>query len=154
MKEAIGSSWMLGLAVTFIVLFASYLAVSINYAKAFKVKNEIINMIESNQGFKRSTYGTGIDKIDINILRNSNIVENKIYAYLKDIGYANTVVTSDDCNKYGDYGQGGYCVKKVQNGSGYTYKVTTFIKIELPIFNFKVLVPIGGETKTLYYVND
>ena len=135
MKEAIGSSWMLGLAVTFIVLFTSYLAVSINYTRAFKVKNEIINIIESNQGFSQNT-------------------QNKIKTYLDTMGYANTVTNANDCTKYGKYGAGGYCVQKNQNGSGYTYKVTTFIKIELPIINFKILIPIGGETKTLYYVND
>lgn len=156
MKEAIGSSWMLGLAVTFIVLFTSYLAVSINYTKAFKVKNEIINIIESNQGFTENINSDNFKNFTPDEFKNSKITEEKIYGYLQSIGYANTAITEADCSGrgLGKYGEGGYCVQKNQNGSGYTYKVTAFIKIELPIINFKILIPIGGETKTLYYVND
>ena len=35
MREAIGGTWLFGLVLTFIVFFASFLAVSINYSKAF-----------------------------------------------------------------------------------------------------------------------
>ena len=48
MREAIGGTWLFGLVITFIVFFASFLAISINYSKAFNVKkniNEIIKFI-------------------------------------------------------------------------------------------------------------
>lgn len=34
--------------------FSAYLAVSINYTKAFKAKNKIINIIEQNEGMSKS----------------------------------------------------------------------------------------------------
>ncbi len=40
MKESIGGTWLLGFVLVFIVIFSAYLAVSINYTKAFKVKNK------------------------------------------------------------------------------------------------------------------
>ena len=45
MREAIGGTWLFGLVITFIVFFASFLAVSINYSKAFNVKNEVVNIV-------------------------------------------------------------------------------------------------------------
>ena len=48
MREAFGGSWLLGFVALFIVLFSAYLAVSINYTKAFKAKNKIVSIIEEN----------------------------------------------------------------------------------------------------------
>ena len=44
MREAFGGSWLLGFVALFIVLFSAYLAVSINYTKAFKAKNKIVSI--------------------------------------------------------------------------------------------------------------
>ena len=46
MKEAMGGTWLTGLVIVFIFLFAGFLAYSISYTKAFRVKNEILNLIE------------------------------------------------------------------------------------------------------------
>ena len=48
MRESIGGAWLVGIVITFVVLFTSYLALSVNYSKAFKVKNDIISLIEEN----------------------------------------------------------------------------------------------------------
>ena len=45
MREAIGSTWLIGIVVTFIAIFSGFLAYSISYTKAFRVKNEIIKLI-------------------------------------------------------------------------------------------------------------
>ena len=52
MREAIGGTWLFGLVITFIVFFASFLAVSINYSKAFNVKNNIVDIISNIIRFK------------------------------------------------------------------------------------------------------
>ena len=41
MREAIGGTWLFGLVITFIVFFASFLAISINYSRAFNVNNNV-----------------------------------------------------------------------------------------------------------------
>ena len=50
MREAIGGTWLFGLVITFIVFFASFLAISINYAKAFNVKNNVVDLISKYEG--------------------------------------------------------------------------------------------------------
>ena len=50
MKESIGATWILGLVMTFMVLFIAVLSASVNYNKAFRIKNRIIAMIEKEEG--------------------------------------------------------------------------------------------------------
>ena len=45
MRESMGGTWLFGIVIVFIALFASFLAYSISYTRAFNVKNEIINYI-------------------------------------------------------------------------------------------------------------
>ena len=58
MREAIGGTWIFSIVIVFIVLFTSFLAISVNYSKAFRVKNGIINIIEKT--------GYTLDKVEIN----------------------------------------------------------------------------------------
>jgi len=152
MREAIGGTWLLGFVVLFIVLFSAYLAVSINYTKAFRVKNQIINIIEENEGFTKSRGDVAGKPLDQ--LQNSNKTEDKIYHYLKEIGYATTNIEDDRCEN-GSMQTGGYCVERVCTRQGSYYKVTSFIKIELPLIWQSFVIPVKGETKVLYWtVND
>ncbi len=152
MRESIGGTWLLGFVVLFIVLFSGYLAVSINYTKAFKVKNQIINLIEQNEGFRTSSFGN-IASVSNDQLSSSDRTEDKIYYYIKDIGYATTSIESDKCSDYGTYYTGGYCVRRVCTANGVYYKVTSFIKFELPLIWTSFTIPIHGETKMIFYDN-
>ena len=51
MREAIGGAWLMGVVVFFIVLFTSYLALSVNHSRAFNVKNAIVEIIERHNGY-------------------------------------------------------------------------------------------------------
>ena len=55
MREAIGGTWIFSIVIVFIVLFTSFLALSVNYSKAFKVKNGIVNIIEKREGISDAT---------------------------------------------------------------------------------------------------
>ena len=152
MREAFGGSWLLGFVALFIVLFSAYLAVSVNYTKAFKAKNKILNIIEQNEGFTTTKCGT--NKTD-NCLKNSKSTEDKIYAYLKESGFIINDLNSNKCPTDSKLiKDGGYCVQRVCTSQGSYYKINTFIKIELPIVWQTFTVPIKGETKVLYYTND
>ena len=50
MKESIGGAMMLRIILIVVVLFISFLCISANFAKAFKIKNGIIDIIEEYQG--------------------------------------------------------------------------------------------------------
>lgn len=150
MREAIGGSWLLGFVIVFVVLFSSYLAVSINYTKAFKVKNKIISLIEVNEGYIKSK-NHNLNSLTEDQLKSDPSTEAKIFIALKDIGYY--TATNVNCNptEDGEVFAGGYCVKRINSGIGSYYKVKTFILFDLDLFNFTIHIPIKGETKVIYY---
>jgi len=133
MRESIGGTWLLGFVVIFIVIFAAFLAVSINYTKAFQTKNQLINLIEENEGYSNRT----IKKID---------------EYIEETGYSTNSVrcTSGDL----EMEDSGYCIERICSKQGSRYKVTTFISINIPFISSKFSIPISGETNTIYYSDD
>lgn len=157
MKEAMGGTWLTGLVIVFIFLFAGFLAYSISYTKAFRVKNEILNLIERNEGFTNSA--NDLNNITDDALKNDSSVEGKAFAYIKSMGYNYSIFdgTNDPCasNNIGEKQKGGYCLIKYCPKAGESekvyYKVTTFIALSIPIINVTVKLPISGETKALYY---
>jgi len=146
MRDALGGVINIQFILIFIVLVSSYLAFSVNYTKAFRAKNKIIDVYESYEGN----------------LKNSGAQE-KINTYLKKIGYrpASHYVTAANakCGNKCDCSSGLYCVENIsvdgESALNKSYaEVTTFISIDLPIINqilphiefFKV----KGSTKTVY----
>ena len=64
MRESIGGTWLTQLIIVFMLIFVAFLALSLNYAKAFKTKNELITMIEKREGL------TGGDDGSISLINN------------------------------------------------------------------------------------
>lgn len=166
MKESIGGTWLIGIVALFIVLFSAFMAYSINYTKAFRAKNGIIDLIEQNEGYTFYN-GPNIDNMKQEDLMNDLSVQAKAYALVKSMGYdygsksENKVVcnndgTISDATKIdAAYQPGGYCVYRFCNSDGtYRYKVVTYVMMKFPVINFGITVPIKGETKTLYYEID
>lgn len=161
MRESIGGTWIFSLVIIFIVLFTGYLAVSINYSRAFKVKNSIIEIIEKNEGLSKDT-------------------RDKISEYLNGASYF--VYGSCKCNgenKDKDCEQGydnvnsqskkyRYCIKTlsygVDNGDNNSdtstaipynrYYIRVFFRLDLPILGDILTFPVTGETKAVYFAND
>lgn len=144
MRESIGGAWLLGIVMTFIVLFASFLAVSINYSKAFKVKNNVVDLIEKNEGVNSSTVAD-------------------IYNYLQSEGY----ILKGPCRNGGkgfdkdgvatNQSKSLYCVKenKIQDSDtglekSY-YSVEVFFRLDLPIFGDVFTFHVNGETMSIYF---
>ena len=157
MREAIGGTWLMGLVVTFIAIFSGFLAYSISYTKAFRVKNEIINIIEKNEGYTDSAYLSPEQyQIDESVLKDDKSTEAKAFKFIKSIGYNYSMFDGsfNPC-KEGELKTGGYCLikycpqKDSENDRVY-YKVTTYISLTIPILNFGIRIPITGETKSLY----
>jgi len=151
MREAIGSTWLIGIVITFIAIFSGFLAYSISYTKAFRVKNEIINIIEKNEGF--SSAG-GVDLNIPDVLNENKSTEAKAFKFIKSIGYDYAKFDSSNPCSEGKLQTGGYCLAKYCPSNGETnriyYKVTTYISLSIPIINVGVNLPISGETKALY----
>jgi len=49
MRDAFGGAFMIQIFLVFILIYICFTAVALNYAKAFKVKNAVIDYLESNE---------------------------------------------------------------------------------------------------------
>lgn len=149
MRESFGGAFMLKLAIVFIVVYVSFMAVAVNYAKAFRVKNQVINIIEQYQ-YNGETSDT-------------NPAIKEINRYLASVPYnfgSNTEVKKTCENIAGEgneyiFTRTGACIipkgtmGKFGNSTRY-YKVVTFIDIDFNFFDIHLTVPISGETKVIY----
>ena len=173
MKEAIGGSYIFEIVIVFIALFSAFLVYSISYTKAFRVKNEILSLIEENQGYTTSARSSELFVLNDKELEADPSVEAKAFYLIKKYGYkhdilderddlcymvSNAVGGSSGENVEGVMRPGGYCLYKLCNpGDGQTmnttYKVTAFIALEIPVISVVVKIPISGETRTIYSDN-
>lgn len=55
MRQTIASTWVYQLVIIFILLFVSFLTLSLTYSKAFKNKNELLNIIEKYEGITQES---------------------------------------------------------------------------------------------------
>lgn len=78
MRESIGGAWIFQLVIIFILLFTGFLCVAINYNKAFKVKNEVIDYVEREEGLTSGTDSGGYMGGSLEL----------IGAYLQQAGYS------------------------------------------------------------------
>ena len=154
MRNSMGMTWTFQIMLIFILIFASFLAIYINFNKAFKMKNEVINIIERNEGISDSN---GRKKGAVQLIAN----------YLRGNAYSGTGYCPDETGWYGVDSLEGrgindlepavlqkkyhYCVRKVigyddKNFERAYYEVIVFFKFDLPvvgnIYNFSV----EGET--------
>ena len=76
MRDAFGGVFMIRLMLVFVFIFVAFTAISLNYAKAFRIKNRIIDFVEQEEIlslddlFKRGN-GNKLKKLD-KILDNAN----------------------------------------------------------------------------------
>ena len=132
MRDAFGGAFSIKLMLIFLMLYISFMCVAINYARAFRVKNEIINIVEQNQGYDPT------NKIE---------VDKQINNYLEEVGYH---VNQKDVNRSScsELTGRGYCIVLMSSDPEY-YKVEAYMVFRLPIINVDFTIPIQGETRRL-----
>lgn len=127
MREAMGGALLIKLVMFFIVIYVCFLAVAINYSITFRVKNQIINIIESYEGYE--------------------LAKEHIEEYIASVGYYKTSVSNvsidSNCNN-------GYCIEELTSERGKYYKVTTYVSFDFPIIGRITNFPVSGETKVIY----
>lgn len=123
MRESIGATFLIKLMIVFIVLYNSLLAIAVNYAMVFRVKNQIINLLEQYEGCKGA--------------------KARIDEYIANVGYYRATGGT----------QGPYSIVPVQVANrGTYYIVTTYIKFDFPMVSNILRVNVSGETKVVYGV--
>lgn len=148
MREAIGGAWTLQWILIFLVLITCILAFSINYSKAFRLKNAFLDYIEDGQGIskevacriqkKRAEVGYGINwKLDSS---KGWKCQNGVCVQFHEV---------EDASLLAKYGcTNGHCTV------GY-YTVVTFIYVNIPIMqNFLKGLQTSQATGALNIVGD
>ena len=144
MRDAFGGAFSIKLMLIFLMLYISFICVALNYARAFRVKNRIINIIEQNEGY-------GYDA------SNDAKINTEINTYLANTGYhvkysdLNAGTSSCSSDFIGFSGGRGYCIVEKYSGSDKYYLVETYMLFRIPIIdtftglNFPIRV--AGETR-------
>ena len=151
MREAVGGLGLTQIVIFFLVLFSGYLCVSINTNKAYKVKNEIITIIQKNNGFNDTTL-------------------SEIQDYMTSVGYRSTgSCDADDGDGYSATGSSTisrkalFCVKTMDVKYETTndtnpqfpetayYKIKVFFSFDVPIVHDVFNFSLTGTTKKLFY---
>ena len=144
MREAFGGTFTIQLILLFLAIYIAFIAVALNYAKAFRVKNQIINIIEQNEGFDFDNSAEGS-------------AQNEIQKYLRRVSYYVNLTNIKNNNINDNYKcyYEGYCVEKMGSTDieGTYYKVTTYVNIDMQVFNLKFTIPIQGETRKIERIN-
>lgn len=131
MRDAFGGAFLIKILLIFLGIYVAFMAVALNYAKAFKVKNYIINVVEQYEG----VYDEPISVID---------------NYINGIGYNPNLVQKDLSDKQClNDSSNAYCIEilSTDKNRGTVYKVTTYMLFELPFFGLRLPVEITGETR-------
>ena len=102
MREAFGGTFTIQLILLFLAIYIAFIAVALNYAKAFRVKNQIINIIEQNEGFDfdNSAEGSAQNEIQKYLRRvsyyvNLTNIKNNNITYVKNICTLNSYLEKD-----------------------------------------------------------
>ena len=149
MREAFGGAFTIKLMLIFLTIYVAFIAVALNYAKAFRVKNRIIDIIEQNEGINESDY---------NNTKEGSVIGD-INTYLNTVSYYVNLANINNSNtEYIHCYDRGYCIEETSGptNDGITskyYKVTTYININLPFFKLNFNVPITGETRKIERIN-
>ena len=93
MKESFGATWEFQIIIIFILIFVSYLTVSVSYYKVFKAKNDIISIIERKEGLTEGPNGA--------------------------IGVINNYLKANNYNAKGHCAAGSFCSSPAPAPSGY-----------------------------------
>lgn len=162
MRHSVGSAWVFSICLAFIILFTCYLAITINYAKAFRIKTHIVDTIEENEGYPEN------GKLDDELIK-----------YLTYQGYDASGSCSDyiKLDEYPDgsrqwvlfhtidYGPAlgtnnhNVCIyrmnRQLQDNEGTCkemayYKVIVFFKFDLPLLGYFTSFQVNGETRLGY----
>lgn len=159
MKEAVGGISLFSIVIVFVILFTGYVSLSINYSKAYNVKNELINIIRNQGGVCTSSYASSTD--------NCYNFQEQITDYFKETNYRSNGKCSNGFigyTKNGELAESGvgaaFCVMGIPaNGNSELpnalyYKVQVFWQLDIPIFSSIFNFRINGETARVYAPNE
>jgi len=132
---------MIRLFLVFIVIYVAFTAISFNYAKAFKIKNRIIDFVEQNEIIDLNNYfakgnGKNLSKLD-EILESAN--------YNKECKNGDGTI-NNGAGELNGYCYRGIVLTPVNKTDKYIeYQINTYADWNLGVLN--KLLALGGQSK-------
>lgn len=139
MREAIGSVALYNFIIAFIIVVFIIIADIINYYKAFKVNNIVMNSIEKFEGYNELS----AEEIDIGLSNMGYLTVSPNKCPKKNGKEAMTNIT----------GKYRYCVYEYQDSKRedyYSFGVITYMYVDIPIINTTINIPVYSKTDTYY----
>lgn len=160
MREAIGGTWLMQIIIIFMLTFVAFLALTLNFTKAYKIKNELLTIIEEREGL------TGGSKGSIALI--NNYLEKNGYKVLRacpEGSYGATNLNSTYSTDLELVGSGYrekkyyYCVTKYKaKSTNYDtkvyYRVAISFKFNLPVIGDLFSFEASGNTEDIAIPQD
>lgn len=167
MREAIGGTWLFNIVIFFVLLFTAYMALSINSSKAYAVKNEVLSIIERNQGFSTkgndSTLVQIVDYLDSVGYRSVGSCSRKSDNTTKNIYWAGIARDGSFVENASNRNDMKICVKKIdivdydkinnKNEVPYEsyYRIEVFYNMDLPVIGSLIRLSVRGDSARVDY---
>ena len=140
MRDAFGGVFMIRLLLVFIVIYVAFTAISLNYAKAFRIKNKVIDFVEQEQLLSINDLDAGngkkLAKLD-DILDTAN--------YNKTCTNGNGIITKA-AGESPAYCYRGIVIEQTEvKQSSVTYNIYTYADWNLGTLN--MILALGGESQ-------
>ena len=146
MRDAFGGIFMIRLLLVFIVIYVAFAAISLNYAKAFRIKNQIIDFVETNEITDLNQYFSKANGKNLSGL--NKILDNANYN--KECKNGNGIIKTEEGI------QDGYCYRgivikeikpqdKAMKDKYIIYEINTYADWNLGSLN--MILALGGQSK-------
>ena len=140
MRDAFGGTFMFRLIIIFIVLFVTFATIAVSYAKTYRLKNAVIDIIEQNQLGYGNTNNTW----------NTDLIDNYLDKSRYDVNDNSTYKACNRQNgssKSARLSRNGVCIALIEDGKSNYYRITLYMMIKIPGINYSAVIPVSGETK-------
>lgn len=147
MRTSIASTWVFGIVMVFMVILIAYVAVQINYSRAYEVSENIIKIIEEYEGINNKS----LEKID-SLMHTTHTVTGKCSKDIFQFGISGKQAYKLETKPGENYN---VCVARTSlQVNGVTkcyYKTQIFFGFNLPMIGEFFKFKVTGETTGLRY---
>ncbi len=158
MKESLSVTTIFQIVILFIVLFTGIMALTINNSTSFGVKDEIVSVIDFNEGNFLDGENLNeeiVDSMQVNSYRNTGTCKSGWCGYDRD---GNRVMSGKSsvcirCVNVTDGINAGYSSPDIVSDDfieGYYFQVEAFYQLDLPSFSETFNFRTKGDSKTVY----
>ena len=151
MRDAISGAMALQIILIFLIIINCYLAFSVNYTKAFRVKNEIRSIVEKNDGLTCDA----LDQIQDLMIKTKYAMNPEFENWCTNNGYSVARTSAGSfCYKFNKVDVSGTSNENNTYKGAY-YTIATFVNMDIPLVNNFLpfagnLFLVKGETALIY----